>query len=383
MRLPNTMKSEDGAYAIATASASPEREEIFQRAANEPCGKTRGSRPMPTTLSELVTQSAVWDAEFSEIPVNAEELNFDDAGVWYGRQLIPMDQASRTLLFNKIGAPGWYFEKHSPWLQATALAAHRDMGDFGVKPTLVLRGPNLVTISRGELLSLPNSAVIRAVEEELGIEGEGLSVARIVNDAELVDVELVSPTKATMVRQGDVVQSGLHIVHHRFGSQATLIEAFIFRLVCSNGMTRRECFGDRQIRTRKLPMNFPNNRELQVNQIRRVTRLTWNGLQAQLDAVRATSERAADVEQLLSRWLQRARISMTTMRDRLMAAWHDEGAENTHYGAVNALTRVATHHHDLSERQRRLLASLAGLLAFSEVHICPRCLSVLARSTGP
>jgi hypothetical protein len=380
MRVLNTATSKAGASFTTSAPPFPEGEKISPepQGADEPRGETKGSRGMPTTLSELVTQSAAWDAEFSEIPVNAEELNFDDGAVRYDGQLMSMDQACRTLLFNKIHAPGTYFEKHSPSLQATALAAHRDMGDFGAKPTLVLRGSKLVTISRGELLSLPNSAVIRAVEEELGIESEGLSIARIVNDEELVDVELVSPTKATLVRKGDVVQSGLHIVHHRFGSQATLIEAFVYRLVCSNGMTRRECVGDGLQRTRKLPLNFPNNRNLQLGQIRRLTRQTWNGLQAQLDALRATTDRPADVEQLLSRWLQRARISMTAMRDRLMAAWREEGAENTHYGAVNALTRVATHHHDLSQRQRRVFASLAGLLAFSEVHICPRCLSVLA-----
>jgi hypothetical protein len=68
------------------------------------------------------------------------------------------------------------------------------------------------------------------------------------------------------------------------------------------------------------------------------------------------------------------------MMPRLLAAWRTEGEENSHYGAVNALTRVATHDLDLSERQRRVLASLAGILAFSEVHVCPRCFSVLGSS---
>jgi hypothetical protein len=221
--------------------------------------------------------------------------------------------------------------------------------------------------------------VLRAAEETLGTEGESLFVARIGHDSEGVDVDLVSPSKAIAVRRGDIVQSGLHIVHHPFGSHATLIEAFIYRLVCGNGMTRRECVsgGDRPARTRKLPVDFPNNRELQMAQIRRLTRQTWDGLQVQLDTLRATSERPAHVEELLARWLQRARMSVRTMMARLLDAWREEGAENTYYGAVNALTRVATHHQDLSERQRRALASLAGLLSFSDVHICPRCFSVL------
>ena len=215
----------------------------------------------------------------------------------------------------------------------------------------------------------------------MGTEGEGLSVARIGLNDECVDVDLISPSRAITVRRGDIVQSGLHIIHHRFGDQATLIEAFIYRLVCSNGMTRRECVSGGPARTRKLPVGFPNNRELQMNQVRRLTRQTWNTLGTQLNALRATSERPAHVEELLTRWLQRARISARTMMARLLEAWREEGSEDTYYGAVNALTRVATHHLDLSNRQRRMLASLAGLLAFSEVHICPRCFSVLGGSS--
>jgi hypothetical protein len=70
------------------------------------------------------------------------------------------------------------------------------------------------------------------------------------------------------------------------------------------------------------------------------------------------------------------------MMPRLLEAWRVEGEENTHYGAVNALTRVATHDLDLSERQRRVLAALAGILAFSEVHLCPRCFSVLGTAVA-
>jgi hypothetical protein len=83
-----------------------------------------------------------------------------------------------------------------------------------------------------------------------------------------------------------------------------------------------------------------------------------------------------DVESVFDRWLSRARLSRQ-LRVRLMQAWRDEGAESTQYGAVNAITRVATHDAALSRRQRQMLASLGGLLAFSELHICSQCFSVL------
>lgn len=334
-----------------------------------------------STLRDALTES---DAALSWIPMNARELRFDSEGIVHRGRLFGTDQISRNRLYDKIGAPGRYLETHSPSFQAAALTVHANRGDFGQEPTLILRDGKLVTIVRGELFSLPNADVIRSVNEELGDEGKSLIVTRIGNTEERLDVELVSPSKEISVRPGDIVRSGLHIAHERFGSQGTQIEAFVYRLVCRNGMTRRECVHDGmpRPRTRKLPANFPNNRELQMSQIRRLARRNWDLLESQLEALQATSERAANVEELLSRWLERARISVGNMLPRLLAAWREESADRTRYGAINALTRVATHDRTLTERQRRTLASLAGLLAFSEVHICQTCFSVLTKSAS-
>ena len=70
-------------------------------------------------------------------------------------------------------------------------------------------------------------------------------------------------------------------------------------------------------------------------------------------------------------------MSPNRLMPRLVAAWKQEGAEDTHYGAVNAITRVATHDPELSRRQRRMLTLLGGLLAFSNVHICEKCFTVM------
>jgi hypothetical protein len=148
-------------------------------------------------------------------------------------------------------------------------------------------------------------------------------------------------------------------------------------------MTRRECVScDGIVRTRKLAVDYPNGREIQTSQIRRLTLKNWNGLQSQLEALRATSERPANVEELLNSLLRRARISPQQMMPRLLAAWQVEGAENSRYAAVNALTRVATHDTELSTRQRRALSALGGVLAFSTVHLCDKCYSLLTTLRG-
>jgi|GEM_PF-4097836 len=186
-------------------------------------------------MNKLMADAQNWDNGFSEIPLEpGEVVAFETGGVLSNGDLIPMDQSSRGRLFGRIGAPARYFETHSARFQA-ALNEHAARGDFGRRPTLVVREGRLATIIRGELLSLPNAVVLRAVEEELGKESESLIVARIGSDLERLDVDLISPSKEIAVRPGDIVRSGLHIVHERFGNQATVVEAFIYRLVCRNG----------------------------------------------------------------------------------------------------------------------------------------------------
>jgi hypothetical protein len=332
------------------------------------------------TLNELVTRSTEWDAQFSSIALPPDELRFDTAGLRYSGQVVGLNEADRSRLFNNVNAPSHYLEKLSPVLQSAALSEHALRGDFGKMPVLVTRNGAFETIVRGELQRLAIVDVIRSVQEALGNESDRLFVTRISGYPEGLDVDLVSASKEIAVRPGDIVQSGLHIAHEPFGNQATQIESFVYRLVCTNGLTRRFCKGEGVERTRRLPASAANSRELQMAQIRRLARRNWDGLQEQLEALRAISGRPARVKDLLKQWLRNARITAEPMFDRLVSAWEEEGGENTFYGAINALTRVATHHLDLSERQRRTLASLAGVLAFSERHICERCFSILAGS---
>ncbi len=332
-------------------------------------------------LKDLVGSVADRDAEFEELSVPSENLAFrEDVLACNGREF-RMDQHSRDNLFEGVNAPASYWQKHSAGFQALALSEHAGRGDFTDRPMLVIRKGALVTLVRNRLLRLPNAAVLGAVLEALGREGESLSVAKLEHESERLEVELVSPSKTVDVRVGDIVMGGIHIIHGWHSDQPTLIQSFVYRLTCRNGMTRRECgSGNGLARTRKLPVDYPNARELQLDQIRRLTVQHWNGLQRQLEVLRATSERGANVQEVLTRWLQRARMSPRLMMPRLLSAWEREGAENTYYGAVNALTRVATHDGSLGWRQRRMLAALGGLLAFSDVHICPRCFSVLSGS---
>jgi hypothetical protein len=344
-------------------------------------GPSASSFSVGSTLLQLLPDAKALEAKYSKNRVDIDDLRFDQEGVIYDGRLIRMNQKRRTRLFNKLGAPGNYLQDLPARLQADALAFHADSGKFGPAPLLITAGDEAVTFELTNLTCLTDCEVLEAVAEALGADAESLILQKIELTDESISMQFVTPRKTIEVRPGDIVQSGLSITHHRFGSQATWIEAFVLRLVCSNGMTRRECGG--LTRTRRLSADDPNSRALQMTQIRLLTQQTWNGLQRKLEALRTTSERPADVEALLRTWLGNAGLSEKKMMPRLLAAWSREGSERTEYAVVNALTWVATHGGDaVTQRQRRLLASMGGLLAFAKVHLCDQCWSVLTAGHG-
>jgi hypothetical protein len=262
---------------------------------------------------------------------------------------------------------------------------------FGKRVKAVIRDGQLFTLLSDELVELNHTEVLQAMTDSLGMAADNLIVSRIGHFDGHFQAEIISESKTLEVRSGDVVKAGFFISHHRYGGEATQIQPFVHRLVCSNGMTRKECLSaDGIVRTRRLPISHPRAKELMIEQIRHLTSRTWGMLEQVLTEFRATTERRVDVPKVLTQWLQRARIStrvtgdghsLQTVMDRLLSAWRAEGAEDTMYGAVNALTRVGTHDQELSVRQLRTLSLLGGLLAYSARHICPRCFTVLSANS--
>jgi hypothetical protein len=352
----------------------------------------RASEDRILTMRDVIARATQWDAEYTEmdsVPLDRFELT-DDTLI-FDKNRIPLDEQARRRLFEKTGAPVAYLIRRSLNLQMVALREHFQQSDFGGAPKLVLRNGQLFTIRRDNLVELAHVDVLNAVAESVGEAAGALNVSRIAYAGGRLELDLTSPSKALEVRSGDIVTAGLHVEHSRYGEEGMQIHAFNYRLVCENGMTRRECASEEGIvRIRKLPASHPRGRELVLDQVRRLTARVWQGLEPQLRALRASSERRVDVPQLLRQWVQRARFSPhttppdrarrvgPTVMDRLLAAWRDWGAEDTYYGAVNALTWVGSHDRELSPRQRHVLSLLGGLLAFSGVHICPRCNSVLS-----
>jgi hypothetical protein len=332
------------------------------------------------TLHDLMTISRRWNDGISALELVPGEFSFGPEGLLQDGQVLRVEEDARKRLYHSLDAPGVYLEKQSPGLRALALTEHARRGDFGTSPMALVRDDELINIFEGGLSNLTPSDVVGAVGEELGAEGADLKISRIDHDLDRLELEIVSPSKATEVRAGDTIEAGLSIIHSRSGSEAIQIKTFMLRLICTNGLVHRECDSEEHFaRTRRLPANHPHSRELQLDQIRRLTRWNWDKLQGKLEAIGKAAQRPAEVEDLLEKAIRRARLSWPRLRNRLLSAWHTEGAEDTYWGAVNALTRVSTHERGVRLRVRRHLATLAGVLAFSHRHVCPLCYSVIAR----
>jgi len=246
---------------------------------------------------------------------------------------------------------------------------------------MISRKGQFVTFTRNDLIEFRGGDVLDAIGDGIGQGVDQIIVNRMEFSSDSFEFDLVSPVIAEQIREGDIIQAGLRVAYSPIAEFATRIESYVLRLLCMNGMTHRQCVSNNSItRTRRLSVSHPNAKQLQYDQVRRLSAETWQGLTSQLEAVRSLASERVTVPDFLVRFLRRARLfSQNTMR-LLQDAWESEGAEETAFAALNAITNVATHRDELSTSHRRSLSSLAGVLANRSTHICPRCFSVIAKN---
>jgi hypothetical protein len=295
-----------------------------------------------------------------------------------GIATIGLGEEGLRRLANSVAAPFSYIRNLAPEVRAILLQHHLDRGDLGEKITVLTRNGDLIGFASSYLLRLRAEDVLDAILEGIGTCAQKLEIYRLAFFNESFELDLLGHELEQEVVPGDIVSGGLRVTHSLVGEHATWVEGFVLRLVCSNGMTHRECVSRRPPRSRRLPAWHPNAEELQREQLRNLARDAWNSLGQKLSAVKSLAGQQLEFEPLVSRWVERARLSTKALMPLLRGAWAVEGSQPTTYAVMNALTRVATHEASLNHHQRRILARLAGLLAFRQLHLCPRCFSLLA-----
>jgi hypothetical protein len=328
-----------------------------------------------TTLAEAISRIRDAETAFQQFPLQRGLFSVETDAFRVGKQSWPLTDGALSALCEGINAPSHYVPRLDLDLRAAVLQRGIEHAAERTKTRLRTRNGRLLGLVRGDLLQLGGAEVVQAVAE--AIPSDRVSVHRLGVTDDRVTVELVSTEIQDEVAVGDVVKAGLSISHSLAGDETTRVEPYVLRLVCDNGLTHRECVERRGMRVRRLPADMSGARDLQLDQINRLAAAAWETLGAKLQALRALRSERVEVEALLSRSLLRARLPRTRLLGRLRQAWRIEGAENTAWGAVNCLSRVATHDEEVSDAERRTLSSLAGLLAFRGIHQCPKCYSML------
>ena len=118
----------------------------------------------------------------------------------------------------------------------------------------------------------------------------------------------------------DVLQAGIHLEHSLVGEMATVVTAYVLRLLCRNGMTHRECVGIRKTkRTRRLPSDQDNAVELQRMQIKELVEQTCKQLEPKLQAIRNHRDESfhspSEVDKIFEQFLRRGRMFSQTLCD--------------------------------------------------------------------
>ena len=89
--------------------------------------------------------------------------------------------------------------------------------------------------------TLDNFDFITTVLEEASNHGANILDCHL--DDERVYLKLVSPRLQAEVKQGDVLEAGVIVKNSEVGDGKVLVQPYIHRLVCSNGLVRKEQFG--------------------------------------------------------------------------------------------------------------------------------------------
>lgn len=346
-------------------------------------------------VDALVERLERLDRAFKRVPVtpdtrirvHADQLNIGDDNL----SLNPLGWGR---LAKHYGAPWCYWTRIEPDFRSEIAQYHIDHERLGTpvgpqESVEVIAVQNrFIGFRQSHLVHLNFVAVVQAVIAGLGRDGQFYTVNRLQVTDESVFVELKTPRRTHAVKAGDIVQCGIAFSHSFLGTTPTTVDLFVFRCVCSNGMTLRNCIGHAAIsRSRRLKRKGDNSILDAVSQIERMTQERMSHLDALLTSLGRLPEAriapavGADDEESMRRFLmptlRATHLWSNDLWHRVLApAWrnaHGGNGELHEFAAVNTVTYVATHQEDLSFRQRRTLARLAGLLAFRQVHICPRC----------
>ena len=331
------------------------------------------------TINDVITEVGKYEGNIHELAVGPGFRVENGQTLVVGESHYCLKGAGLRRFCEQVSAPAGYMKDLPARIRQPVLQHHLHCCDLSDRPiSAIVRGNEFLAFSRPDLYRPSGRDVLEALQA--GADRQ-LEVKQLVISDESFQADLLVENVSEEVAPGDVVSAGVRVTHSLIGEHATWIESFIHRLRCSNGMTHRECVERKELsRTRRMPSERHDAHELQTKQVRQLTADVVGKLRQKLEAIRNLRREQVDVNHLMSRFLERGGMSPRRWLHVLREAWEIEGSEPTAFGVMNAMTRISTHgmkEIEVSARHRRILGRLAGILAFRQLHICPRCFSTL------
>src|ERR1700722_5569712 len=257
------------------------------------------------TLEDIREELTKREKDLIWIPFPLSQVRVERDHIIVGDTKLRLRSEGLRRLCKSFQAPINYLTSMPPRLRARVLQHHFRSGRLAdskltdKKSCIVSRGDRFVALGRTDLFPLDNAPVIQAICDGIGADAQTLeiTVSRLQDGA--VSLDIVSPKFAKEVRLGDVVRAGLHIEHSQLDGYATQVMAFVHRLICSNGLIQRQCLGETARstpRTRRLPSDHPEARQMQMAQIRKLVAETWSGLGKRLETIRRLRDKGAEAQ---------------------------------------------------------------------------------------
>lgn len=179
---------------------------------------------------------------------------------------------------------------------------------------------------------------------------------------ESLHLRVVDPRLTQEVLKDDALSAGVHISNSEVGARSVVVDALVWRLVCSNGLIRL-VKGKSLLRQRHIHISTPRFEvalEEAVAQAVQTSHEFVQGMKA------ATKQPVPDIEKALEKLGIRFGLPQSVQdaaKESILSERSDQ--QHTVYGLVNGLTRAA---QALPDEERYSLEVLAGQLVESGLH---------------
>lgn len=197
-------------------------------------------------------------------------------------------------------------------------------------------------------------------------------------------IDATFPRFVAEPKQGDIVRFGISLKHNSVGMMPSSVSCVAYRLVCSNGMVSPVCLPSGQ--KMRIRRSTDDGAEKTLDRIREATRQAFRNVGERIQALNDLAKERVDVREAIEQFIVTHRQSKHVRDELLGGIEHgDHGGDDTAFGFVNLLSRLATHgprqrSHRVPMSVRRRIETISGVYAGQHVHQCPSCRRILAPS---